>query len=206
MREILTNDAALVWRGLVRRPFFAVATVVMLTLAIGANAMAFGGAASVIGCTIDVGEGAVVSRVLPYRRLMFIETAFRTLAAWMALSFALIALVVAGLGVYAVNAFIARARLPEFGMRAMLGASPARLLRLALRDAAWLLAFGLGGGALGGYLLIRAMSPLLFEIERIEPLVFFLAVIVVSLIVLGAAWKPASLAANTPVKSMLDAS
>ncbi|GBR75741.1 ABC transporter permease [Acidiphilium acidophilum] len=150
--------------------------------------------------------GAVVSRVLPYRRLMFIETAFRTLAAWMALSFALIALVVAGLGVYAVNAFIARARLPEFGMRAMLGASPARLLRLALRDAAWLLAFGLGGGALGGYLLIRAMSPLLFEIERIEPLVFILAMIVVSLIVLGAAWKPASLAANTPVKSMLDAS
>ncbi|SIQ64633.1 MULTISPECIES: ABC transporter permease [Acidiphilium] len=150
--------------------------------------------------------GAVVSRVLPYRRLIFIDTAFRTLAAWLAVSFALIALVVAGLGVYAVNAFVARARLPEFGMRAMLGASPARLLRLALRDAAWLLAFGLGGGALGGYLLIRAMSPLLFEIGRIEPLVFITAVIVVSAIVLGAAWKPASLAANTPVKSMLDAS
>jgi hypothetical protein len=109
--------------------------------------------------------GAVVSRIVPYRQLIFIETAFRTLAAWIALSFALIALVVAGLGVYAVNAFIARARLPEFGMRAMLGASPARLLRLALRDAAWLLTFGLGGGAIGGYLLIRAMSPLLFKIE-----------------------------------------
>jgi predicted permease len=150
--------------------------------------------------------GAVVSRILPYQRLMFIETAFRTLAAWIAVSFALIALVVAGLGVYAVNAFIARARLPEFGMRAMLGASPAQLLRLALRDAAWLLAFGLAGGAIGGYLLIRAMSPLLFEIARIEPFVFVIAVIVVSAIVLGAAWRPASVAANTPVKSMLDAS
>ncbi|MCW8307599.1 ABC transporter permease [Acidiphilium sp. PA] len=150
--------------------------------------------------------GAVASRVLPYRRLIFIDTAFRTLAAWLAVSFALIALVVAALGVYAVNAFVARARLPEFGMRAMLGASPARLLRLAMRDAAWLLAFGLGGGALGGYLLIRAMSPLLFEIRRIEPAVFILAALVVSVIVLGAAWRPASVAANTPVKSMLDAS
>jgi hypothetical protein len=37
-------------------------------------------------------------------------------------------------------------------------------------------------------------------------LVFIIAVIVVSAIVLGAAWQPASVAANTPVKSMLDAS
>lgn len=149
--------------------------------------------------------GAVVSRVLPYGRLIFIETAVRTLAASIAASFALIALVVAGLGVYAVNAFITRSRLPEFGLRAMLGASPARLLQSALIDAAWLLGLGLSGGALGGYLLIRAMSPLLYHVREIAPLIFIVSLIVIAAIVLIAAWRPASAAANMPVKSLLDA-
>ncbi|MEE3500373.1 FtsX-like permease family protein [Acidiphilium acidophilum] len=119
--------------------------------------------------------------------------------------FAGLALILAALGVYAVNAFIARARLPELGMRAMLGASPSRLLRLAMTDAAWLLGLGLAGGAIGGYLLIRAMSPLLFHEAGIAPLVFAAAFAIIAVIVLTAAWRPAARAATTPVKTLLDA-
>ncbi|MCF3947954.1 ABC transporter permease [Acidiphilium iwatense] len=149
--------------------------------------------------------GAVITWVRPYRRIIFAYSALRAVAAGMVAGFAVLALVLAALGVYAVNAFIARARLPEYGMRAMLGASPQRLLRLALTDAAWPLGFGLAGGAIGGYVLVRAMSPLLFHVGAIAPVVFVASLAVIAAIVLAAAWRPAARAANTPVKILLDA-
>lgn len=42
MRGQLSHDARIAWRGLARRPFYAIATIIMLALAIGANAIAFG--------------------------------------------------------------------------------------------------------------------------------------------------------------------
>jgi len=150
--------------------------------------------------------GSVVTSVRSYDQQISDHTAFRLIAAEIALGFAFAALILAALGVYAVNALIARSRLPELGLRAMLGASPERLLRSALTDAAWLLGLGLAGGALGGYLLIRAMSPLLYHAREIAPLVFAGSLVVIGAIVLIAAWRPAVAAANTPVKTLLDAS
>jgi predicted permease len=149
--------------------------------------------------------GAVVISVRSYRQQIGHHTAFRLMAAEITSCFALAALILAALGVYAVNALIGRSRLPEFGLRAMLGASPVRLLQSALIDVAWLLGLGLSGGALGGYLLIRAMSPLLYHVREIAPLIFIISLIVIAAIVLIAAWRPASAAANMPVKSLLDA-
>jgi predicted permease len=150
--------------------------------------------------------GAVVASVRSYQQEITRHIAFRLLAAEIATSFAFAALLLAAIGVYAVNALIARSRLPEFGLRAMLGASPARLLRVAMTDAAWLLVAGLAGGALGGYLMIRAMSPLLFHVGAIEWPVFTGALIIIAAIILIAAWRPAAVAAATPVKKLLDAS
>lgn len=148
--------------------------------------------------------GAVVTSIRSYRRQIARFVGFRRMAAAIVSTFAVLALILAALGVYAVNAFIARARLAEFGMRAMLGASPARLLRLALGEAGWLLVFGLAGGLIGGFLLVRAMSPLLFEAATIAPWMFAVAFVIITAIVLGAAWRPAARAANTPVKILLD--
>jgi putative ABC transport system permease protein len=164
-------------------------------------------AAQVMKATIErTIPGCVVTDVQPYGAVIDSYNAFRAVAAGLVAGFALIALLLAGFGVYAVNAFIARARLPEFGMRAMLGASPARLLRLALSDAAWLLGLGLGSGLVGGYLLVRAMSSLLVDVDAAQPAMFALVAAVIAGIVLLAAWRPAARAANMPVKSLLDAS
>ena len=149
--------------------------------------------------------GSVVTSIQPYATTIDHRLGLRRMAGSIVSIFAILALTLATLGVYAVNMFIARARLPEFGMRAMLGASPSRLRRVALSDAAWLLAFGLAGGLLGGYLLVRAMSPLLFHESRIAPFVFAAALAIIGGIVLIAAWRPAARAANTPVKTLLDA-
>ncbi len=90
-------------------------------------------------------------------------------------------------------------------MRAMLGASSGRLFRLALVDAARLLTFGLAGAMIGGYALVRAMSPVLFHIDDILPLIFIIASTIIAMIVLVAAWRPAARAAATPVKQLLEA-
>jgi predicted permease len=149
--------------------------------------------------------GALVTAIEPLSQIVFNVTAFQAVIAGLVAGCALLALILAALGVYAVNAFIARARQPEFGMRAMLGASPAALLRTAFADAARLLALGLVGGALGGYLLVRAMSPLLFHADAAAPFVFIAALVVIALVVLIAAWRPAARAAATPVKQLLEA-
>jgi hypothetical protein len=67
------------------------------------------------------------------------------------------------------------------------------------------LALGLAGGAVGGYLLVRAMSPLLFHADDAAPFVFLAALVIIALIVLVAAWRPAARAATTPVKQLLEA-
>jgi predicted permease len=149
--------------------------------------------------------GALVTSIEPLSQIIFNITAFQAVIAELVVALALLALLLAALGVYAVNAVIARARQPEFGMRAMLGASPAALLRTAFSDAGRLLALGLGGGALGGYLLVRAMSPLLFQADEAAPFVFLAALVIIALIVLVAAWRPAARAAATPVKQLLEA-
>jgi predicted permease len=149
--------------------------------------------------------GAVVTDIEPYAQVLFASVAFRALIADLVVAFALIALLLAALGVFAVNASIARARFQEFGMRAMLGASPSRLFRVALVDAGRLLAFGLAGAMIGGYALVRAMSPVLFHVDDIMPLIFIITLAIIALIVLLAAWRPAARAASLPVKRLLEA-
>jgi ABC-type antimicrobial peptide transport system permease subunit len=137
--------------------------------------------------------------------VIFASTAFQTLIARLVAAFAGLARLLAALAVYAVNAFIARARLPEFGLRAMLGANAGRLLRTALVDAAWVLAAGLTGGAIGGIFLVRVMASVLFHVGAVLPWIFGGSLGVIAITVVVAAWRPASQAANLPVKTLLDA-
>jgi hypothetical protein len=76
---------------------------------------------------------------------------------------------------------------------------------VALVDAGRLLAFGLGGAVIGGYALVRAMSPVLFHVDDIMPLIFIITLAIIALIVLLAAWRPAARAASLPVKRLLEA-
>jgi hypothetical protein len=87
----------------------------------------------------------------------------------------------------------------------MLGADAGRLLRTALVDAAWVLAAGLSGGAIGGFFLVRVMQPVLFHIGAVLPWIFAAALGLIAILVLLAAWRPASQEANLPVKKLLDA-
>ena len=105
-------------------------------------------------------------------------------------AFAGVALLLAVAGVYGVMAYTVSQRVPEFGLRVALGATPRDVLGLVLKDGGVLVAAGL---ALGTALTIggsRLLSGLLFSVSARDPLVLVGVAALVALAGLGACLVP----------------
>lgn len=105
--------------------------------------------------------------------------------------FGTVALLLAAIGIYGVVALAVRQRTRELGVRLALGAEPAQLRMLMLREALLTAAAGaaLGlGGALAGSRFLRA---LLFEVSPFDPLVLMGACAVLLAAAAAAAYVPA---------------
>jgi predicted permease len=86
--------------------------------------------------------------------------------------FGLLALVVAGWGLYSVLAFDVVLRHHELGVRSALGAGSGRIVRLVLRQAMVLIALGVGLGLVTSRAAARYVEPLLFDVSGSDPLVY----------------------------------
>ena len=84
------------------------------------------------------------------------------------LVFALLALLVAAIGLYGVMSYVVAQRMPEFGVRVAVGASSGAILRLVLGTAAKLVSIGIGIGLLSAVLLARLMSSLLYVVTPFD--------------------------------------
>ena len=80
-------------------------------------------------------------------------------------SLGMLALLVAGIGVYSVVAFVVRQRSRELGVRIALGASPPSLIRMVVRQGTGLVVIGVIAGALGSLAAGRFISSLLFGVS-----------------------------------------
>ena len=114
----------------------------------------------------------------------------RTVSALLA-AFALIALVLAGVGVYGVMAYSVSQRTQEIGVRMALGASMGSVLRLVIGQALRLVAIGVGVGLVAAGLLTRLLEGLLFQTEPLDPLTFALTALVLATVAVVASWVPA---------------
>ena len=76
-------------------------------------------------------------------------------------TFAVVALFLAGLGIYGVMAFSVAQRSHEIALRMALGASPGRVVGLVVREGVILAGIGLGLGLVGAYFVGRAMQSML---------------------------------------------
>ncbi len=112
-------------------------------------------------------------------------------------AFALLATVLAGVGLYGVLSYSVAQRTREIGVRMALGADGANVRALVLRQVGWMV---LIGGAIGiGFALGagRAARSLLFELQGHDSLSFTIAVVLLAVVALGAGWIPARRAAMT---------
>jgi putative ABC transport system permease protein len=105
--------------------------------------------------------------------------------------FAGIGLVLAAVGIYGVMAHSVSQRTHEIGIRMALGAQPANVLRLVLRQGMLLVLIGVGIGLAVSFALTRVMSSLLYGVTATDPLTFAFVAAALALVALLANYIPA---------------
>jgi predicted permease len=106
-------------------------------------------------------------------------------------AFAIIALVLAAVGIYSTMSVYVGSRTKEFGIRLALGAQPGALRRAVMRQGLWLTGAGVVVGILGALALTRTIRSLLFEVSATDPLVFAAIPVLLVAVSLIACYTPA---------------
>jgi len=116
------------------------------------------------------------------------EPRFRTLLLSV---FAIVSLALAAVGLYGVVAFSVSQRRAELGLRMALGADPADVLRLVMREGMRPVAAGILVGLGGAALLARVMKTLLFGVDALDPVTFGAVAAALAGVALAACYVPA---------------
>jgi putative ABC transport system permease protein len=119
--------------------------------------------------------------------------------------FGLLAGLLATLGLYGVIAYMVARRRNEIGLRIALGADRGRVIRLVLREAALLLAVGLGVGAILAVWAGRAAAALLFGVRPYDVATMATAMALLTAVALASSYVPARRAAGLePMEALRD--
>ncbi|MBV8771188.1 MAG: FtsX-like permease family protein [Deltaproteobacteria bacterium] len=112
-------------------------------------------------------------------------------------AFALVALVLATIGIYSVLSYSVRRRVPEIGIRLALGASLKDVLRLIIVEGMKPACLGMFVGVMGALLLGRSISKLIYHtVGPSDPITFVAVLLVVAATALVATIIPAYRAAK----------
>jgi len=118
-------------------------------------------------------------------------------------AFAVLALVLAASGLYAVVSYSASQRVKEIGVRVALGALPSDITRMMLRQTGLLVAIGLGLGLAGGRLLAMGATSLLYRVSPSDPATYTGVAVILGAIALLASYVPVRRAiAVDPVRAL----
>jgi putative ABC transport system permease protein len=104
---------------------------------------------------------------------------------------ALLALVLAAVGIYGVLSYLVGQRTREIGVRMALGATAANVLRMVVRQGMLAVGIGVTAGLAGAFFAARLLRSMLVGVSTHDPLTFLLAPVVLSLVALIASSIPA---------------
>jgi len=111
--------------------------------------------------------------------------------AWLLSTFAALALLLTGIGIFGVMAQTVLQRTREIGIRMALGAQAPDVLALVLRRAVLLTAAGLALGTVSALAFTRFVAALLYGVEPHDPLTFGAVTVVLAIVALAACYFPA---------------
>ncbi|HSB12530.1 MAG TPA: ABC transporter permease [Blastocatellia bacterium] len=86
--------------------------------------------------------------------------------------FAILAMLLAAIGIYGVMSYSVTQRTHEIGVRVALGAQPRDVRRLVVREGLLIAVMGLAAGFIGALMLTRLMTTLLFNVSPTDPVTF----------------------------------
>ncbi len=123
------------------------------------------------------------------RENVFLDRMITSLAA----GFAILATILASVGLYGVLAYTVAQRTREIGLRMALGAAPGRVRGMVLRQVAVMTGIGATLGLMAAVLAGRAAkaSDILYQLEGYDPVVLVASTVLLALVALGAGFVPA---------------
>jgi putative ABC transport system permease protein len=175
-------------------PYFQSRTGVM-TLVVRSDLPAAGVIDIVRGVLRAIDPALPVSDVATLPELAARATAADRFALRLTAAFAVCALLLAAVGLYAVVAGLVTERTREIGIRLALGSPPGAILRGVVGQSGRWAAIGVVGGLAAAAAIGRAVRGLLFEVSALDAATLAAAVVVTLLVTLAATWFPARRAA-----------
>ncbi len=132
-----------------------------------------------------------LAEVSSMQEIMDRQTADRRYTTGLLAVFAVIGLLLSGLGVYGVVSYLVAQRTSEIGLRMALGANRADVLRMILKQGVTMAAVGTVAGLLGAWMLRQIVSGLVFGISAADPRTFFIAALILVAFAAMASYIPA---------------
>ncbi len=141
---------------------------------------------------------------LPVVSVMTLAQKYRTspsvwaagLGAKLAVTFGVMALFLASLGIYAVKGYMVASRTPEIGIRKALGATHRDIMGMVFREGSVLTAAGLAVGLLAGLGIARLIHSLFYGVSPVDPIGIAATIALLGLAALLASYIPARRAAK----------
>jgi putative ABC transport system permease protein len=139
----------------------------------------------------EVDPDQPISNVATMEEVLGTEAAQRRMGMIMLVGFALLALLLASLGIYGVLAYFVTQHTNEIGVRQALGATPRDILFLVLKKGMGLTLIGVAIGLASAFALTRLMRSLLFGVKASDPLTFIAVPLLLTFVALLACYIPA---------------
>ena len=148
---------------------------------------------------------AVIAAVEPLTASVAASVGARRLAALVMSGFAMLAVALAGVGLFGALSYSVAQRRRELAIRAALGARRAHIVGLVLREGLLVTVPGMVAGAAGAAAFTRLMQQLLFGVTPNDPITYAIAALALTIVSLAAIVPPAFRAAAADPASTLQA-
>ncbi len=148
-------------------------------------------AAAVRGQVAALNKDQAVFNVRTMEQIVRQSVAPRRFSMLLLTVFAIVALVLASLGIYGLMSYAVAQRAREIGVRMALGAQMSDVLKLVIGQGMKLALVGVALGLVASVALTRTMKNLLFGVSATDPATFAAIALLLALVALLACWVPA---------------